>query len=80
MCRYRGTITASLNYKNQTTGSTQIIGSASTDATNAPGYASFTVTGLTETITNSSTYFLWVNGGGTTGDEFEGLEFTTADT
>lgn len=75
-----GTITAGLYYKDQTTGSTMQIGTDKTDGTNNPGFTSFAVTGLTSTLTNGRTYFLVVNGGGTTGDEFEGLEVVTTDT
>jgi len=71
-----GTITATLSYYDESSGGLATIGSAQTDSRNNPGFVSFTVTGLTHTITNGRAYVLNVTGGGTTGDEFNGLEVT----
>jgi hypothetical protein len=74
-----GTITATLGYLNLDTGLPTTIGSSQTNSANNPGYANFYVFGLTETITNGRSYFLNVTGGGTTGDEFYGVEVGMAD-
>ena len=70
-----GTLTATLVEIDSTDGSSTTIGSADTDATNAPG--AIVLTGgpaLDHLVTGDTSYALVVTGGGTTGDVFRDLQ------
>lgn len=71
-----GTITASLNETVGSTGAASTIGAAQTNSANNPGFITLGQSGLSFTTSASRTYYLYLSGGGITGDAAFGYQVT----